>query len=220
VIHNNKIIYSLIEAISVTTTEMFRDPNVFKYLRDEIVPYLKTFPHIRIWHAGIGTGEEIYSLSIILKEENILDRCTIYATDINENMILKVKKGIFPIKKMKDYTQNYQKSGGKKSLSDYYLANYNNVIFDQKLIQNITFAQHNLATDSVFVECNLILCRNVMIYFNSDLQNRVIKLFHSSLTNSGVLTLGLNETLQLSPYSKKFSAISDELKIYRKVFNE
>ncbi len=216
IIHNKESLNLLIESISVTTSEMFRDPEIFLYIRNTIIPYLKTFPHIRIWHAGCANGEEVYSLAIMLKEEGIYDRCSIYATDINEEALKNVKKGIFPIKKMKEYSVNYQKSGGRESLSEYYHAKYDSVIFNKDLIKNVTFSTHNLAVDSVFMETQFILCRNAMIYFNENLQNRVISLFNESLINGGVLCIGNKESIRLSPVSGNFIPYNKDFKIYRK----
>lgn len=220
VIHNSSILNTLIEEITVSTTEMFRDPSVYKYLREKVLPYLTSFSHIRIWHAGTSTGEEIFSLAILLKEEGLLDRCTIYATDINESSLLKIQKRVFSINKIKLYTENYQKAGGKNSLSDYYHAKYDSVIFDKNLLQNTTFAVHNLAVDSVFVEAHLILCRNVMIYFNPTLQNRVLSLFSDSLIYGGLLCLGKSESIDFTDVSTKFTAENHSLKIFRKSYYE
>ncbi|GKT33923.1 protein-glutamate O-methyltransferase CheR, partial [Aduncisulcus paluster] len=153
---------------------MFRDPEVFTFIRREIVPLLKTYPQLKIWHAGCSTGEEVYSMAILLKEEGLYDRCQIYATDFNERVLEMAQSGIFPLEVVKDYTKNYIESGGKESFSDYYIAKYESIIMDQSLKKNIIFAQHNLVTDQVFGQMHLIICRNVMIYFNSELQERVI----------------------------------------------
>lgn len=215
-IHNKDLLQPLVNAISVTTSEMFRDPEVFLYIRNTIIPYLKTFPHIRIWHAGCANGEEVYSLAILLKEEGLYDRCSIYATDMNQEALKNVKSGIFPIKKMKEYSVNYQKSGGKFSLSEYYHAKYDSVIFNKNLMKNVTFSTHNLAIDSVFMETQFILCRNAMIYFDENLQNRVITLFRDSLINGGVLCIGNKESIGSSSVSGDFSELNDDFKIYQK----
>ncbi len=219
IIHNSETLRLLIDSISVTTSEMFRDPEVFLYIRSKIIPYLKTFPHIRIWHAGCANGEEVYSLAILLKEEGLYDRCSIYATDINETALTNVKEGIFPIKKMKEYSSNYQKSGGKLSLSEYYHAKYDSVKFDKSLIQNVTFSTHNLATDSVFMETQFVLCRNAMIYFDENLQERVLSLFNESLINGGVLCIGNKESIGFSSIQDSFQPFHKDYKIYRKNIN-
>ncbi|MBF0203258.1 MAG: protein-glutamate O-methyltransferase CheR [Desulfamplus sp.] len=163
--------------ISVNVTEMFRDPHFFLSIRQQVVPYLKTYPFIKIWSAGVSTGEEVYSLAILLREEGIYDNCIIYATDFNDNVLETARNGIYPEKDMQLNTSNYQKAGGKESFASYYHADYNSVIFDNSLKKNIVFANHNLVSDGVFGEMNMILCRNVIIYFNRTLQNNVLKLF-------------------------------------------
>ena len=159
--------------LSINVTEMFRDPSFYKNLRKDVIPILKTYPFVKIWHAGCATGEEVYSLAILLKEEGLYKRAQIYATDFNEVVLQKAKEGIYPIDCMKDYTVNYQKAGGRESFADYYTAKYDSAIIDKSLKNNIIFADHNLATDGVFGEMNLILCRNVLIYFNKILQNLI-----------------------------------------------
>lgn len=219
-LHNKKLFYNFVNSISVTTSEMFRDPSVFKYIRKNVIPYLKTFPHIRIWHAACANGEEIISLAIILKEENLYDRCSIYATDFNNDALENAQKAIFPINKLQEYSQNYQNSGGKESLANYYHAKYDYAIFNKDLLENVTFSNHNLAIDSVFIEPQLILCRNAMIYFNRDLQNRVLELFNASLPGGGILCIGSKESLQFSSVEEKFKTLSKNYKIYQKDINE
>ncbi len=200
---------------SINVTEMFRDPDVFSFIRKEVVPLLKTYPQLKIWHAGCSTGEEVYSMAILLKEEGLYDRCQIYATDFNESVLNMAKDGIFPLEVVKEYTKNYIESGGKESFSDYYIAKYDSIIIDQSLKKNIIFAQHNLVTDQVFGQMHLIICRNVMIYFNNELQDRVISLFDESLRPGGVLCLGTKETLKHDEKSK-FDVYEKNLKVYRK----
>ncbi len=168
---------------------MFRDPSFYVAVRKEIIPILKTYPYIKIWHAGCATGQEVYSMAILLKEEGLYDRSQIYATDFNQIALQKAKDGIYPIDKIKEYTYNYQKSGGKESFSNYYTAKYESVIIDKSLKKNIVFADHNLVTDGVFAEVNIVICRNVLIYFNKDLQDRVLKLFEDSLVPGGFYAL-------------------------------
>jgi len=200
---------------SINVTEMFRDPEFFGHLRKEVVPLLKTYPQLKIWHAGCSTGEEVYSMAILLKEEGLYDRCQIYATDFNESVLEMAKDGIFPIEVVKDYTKNYIESGGKESFSDYYIAKYESIIIDQSLKKNIIFAQHNLVTDQVFGQMHIVICRNVMIYFNSELQTRVIKLFDESLRPGGILCLGTKETLKTESHDN-FDVYEKHLKVYRK----
>lgn len=215
-LHDKEFAENLISSISVTTSEMFRDPAVFNFIRHEVIPYLKTFPSIRVWHAACANGEEVYSLAILLKEEGIYDRCTIYATDFNEVALENARKGIFPLKHIKEYTKNYQRAGGKATLSDYYHAKYDHVIFDKELMKNVTFQHHNLTADSVFIDAQFILCRNAMIYFNSKLQDRVLSLFDESLEVGGVLCLGSKESLKFSSVSEKFKFMDEHFKIYQK----
>src|ERR1035437_6199760 len=171
----------LLQDLSITVTEMFRDSGFYKSLRENVMPILKTYPFIKIWHAGCATGEEAYSMAILMQEEGLYDRTTIYATDFNQQALNKAKEGIFSNEMIKEYTTNYQLSGGKESFSGYYTSNYGNVIMNQSLKKNIVWANHNLVTDSAFAEVHLILCRNVLIYFDKNLQNKVQKLFYHSL---------------------------------------
>ncbi|MCD6112794.1 MAG: protein-glutamate O-methyltransferase CheR [Bacteroidales bacterium] len=204
---------------SINVTEMFRDPDFYFFIRKEVIPILKTYPFVKIWHAGCATGEEVYSMAILLKEENLYDRTQIYATDFNAKVIKSAKDGIYSIKNIKDFTRNYQKAGGKESFSDYYTANYNSVIIDNSLKKNIVFSEHNLVTDSVFAEVNMIICRNVLIYFNRDLQNKVMNLFNDSLVPGGILGLGTKESLQFLEKGKNYNCIDLKNKIYRKKYN-
>jgi len=206
----------LLRDLSINVTEMFRDPSFYKALRKEVIPVLKTYPFIKVWHAGCSTGEEVYSFAVLLKEEGLYDRAQIYATDFNHDVLDIAKKGIYPIDRIKEFTANYQAAGGTQSFSDYYMANYNSVIFDKSLKKNLVFAEHNLVTDSVFAEVNLIICRNVLIYFNKELQNRVISLFYDSLNNGGYLALGSKETIQFTTKADKFDTINAKEKVYKK----
>lgn len=204
--------------ISINVTEMFRDPSFFLTLRREVLPYLTTFPFIKIWDAGCATGEELYSLAIVLKEHDLYDRTRIYATDINDSALQTARSGIYPVSHMKVYTANYQKAGGTESFAEYYRADGEYAIFDHSLKENIVFANHNLVTDGVFNEMHLVLCRNVMIYFNRTLQNRVFKLFRDALCYNGFLCLGAKETLKFSEFADDFeeSSVMRE-RIFRKV---
>ena len=205
----------MLQGFSITVTEMFRDPPVYLSIRKNVIPVLKTYPYIRIWHAGAATGEEVYSMAILLKEEGIYNRTTIFATDFNDLALENAKKGIYPLRNIKDFTANYQKAGGNNSFADYYRAQYQSVIFDAALQENITFANHNLATDSVFGEMHLILCRNVLIYFDRTLQDRVLSIFRDSLLYNGFLCLGGKETLHFSKVQKDFMEFAAKEKIYQ-----
>ena len=178
-------------------------------------PFLKTYPFINIWQAGCATGEEVYSLAILLKEEGLYGRSRIYATDFNDGALETARSRIYPLERLKEYSANYQKAGGQHSLADYYHARYDSVIMDKSLQENITFANHNLATDGVFAEMHLILCRNVLIYFNRELQNRVLSLFRDSLCYNGFLSLGSKETVQFSQVEGHFAEFAAKEKIYQ-----
>jgi chemotaxis protein methyltransferase CheR len=206
-----------VEELMVNVTEMFRDPSFFKTLREKVVPILSTYPHIRIWDAGCSTGEELLSLAIILHEEKLLKKTRIYATDINQRSLITAKKGAVPLSDINLYSNNYQNSGGKKKLSDYYHENQKIAIFNPALLSNVVFYPHNLATDTSFNEFHLILCRNVFIYFNKQLQERVLHLFIESLSPLGFLSLGKKETISLSVHAEAFSVIDNEEKIFRKI---
>jgi len=216
VLHEPGFFEQILRDLSINVTEMFRDPGFYLALRSEVIPLLKTYPYLKIWHAGCSTGEEVYSFAILLKEEGLYDRVQIYATDFNTTVLDVAKKGIYPINRIKDFTANYQQAGGKQSFSDYYMADYNSVIFDQSLKKNVVFAEHNLVTDSVFAEVNVIICRNVLIYFNRDLQNKVFNLFADSLINGGFLCLGSKETLQFSTQADAFETVNAYEKLYKK----
>lgn len=216
ILQDEKQFELFIREISVTVTEMFRDPAFFKSIREKVLQRLATYPFIKIWIAGCATGEEIYSLAILLKEEDLLSRSLIYATDINQNSIQIAKDGVYSIQNMQSYTFNYQKSGGKKSFSEYYKSKYNSVIFDKSLKENIVFAAHNLAVDKSFNEFQLIICRNVLIYFNQQLQNKVINLFYESLCPFGFLGLGNKESLLFSDKKVFFEETDRKEKIFMK----
>ena len=208
----------LLQDLSITVTEMFRDPGFYRSLRENVIPVLKTYPFIKIWHAGCSTGEEAYSMSIILQEEGLYDRTTIYATDFNQQVLNYAKQGIFSNKMMKEYTTNYQLSGGKESFSNYYTSDDDNVIMNQSLKKNIVWANHNLVTDSVFAEVHLILCRNVLIYFDRNLQNNVQKLFYNSLIDGGILCLGSKESLRFSDFHEEYTELDKKQRIFKKKY--
>ncbi|EPR43970.1 MCP methyltransferase, CheR-type [Desulfovibrio sp. X2] len=207
-----------VEAFSVTVTEMFRDPGFFAALREEVVPRLRTFPFIKIWHAGCATGEEVYSLAILLKEEGLYDRATIFATDLSRAALDKAREGIYSMDEMRVSTANYQKAGGSRPFTDYYHAEYDSAIIDGSLKRNITFAHHNLATDSAFGEMHLIVCRNVLIYFDQSLQNRVLNLFMDSLALGGLLCLGSKESCKGSDAEASLQAVNPKWRIFRRHF--
>lgn len=216
VLHDPDTFMELLQYLTIPTTEMFRDPDYFLALREQVVPFLKTYPSLKIWIAGCSTGEELYSMAILLKEEGLLERSIIYATDINPHSLEKAKKGIFSLERVRSYTANYQAAGGKQSFSDYYTAAYDAALFDRSLCENVSFADHSLATDSVFSETHLVCCRNVMIYFNHELQERALGLFHESLCHRGFLGLGSKESIDFSGHANAFEPLVKAQRIYRK----
>ena len=218
VLNDDTFASELLQDLSITVTEMFRDPVFYRSLRENVVPVLKTYPFIKIWHAGCATGEEAYSMAILLQEEGLYDRTTIYATDFNQMALNRAKDGIFSNKMIKEYTSNYQMAGGKESFSSYYTSNYDNVIMNHSLKKNIVWANHNLVTDSVFAEVNLILCRNVLIYFDKNLQNKVQTLFYNSLINGGVLCLGSKESLRFSDLYEQYIELDTKQRIFKKKY--
>lgn len=207
---------SLVRGITVNVTEMFRDPAFFKAVREQVVPFLKTYPFVKIWHAGCATGEEAYSMAILLNEEGMAGRYRMYATDINETVLQKASEGIIPMAEMQRFTRNYQKSGGCASFADYYTARYDRAILSAALKKDIVFAPHNLAVDGEFGEMNMVLCRNVMIYFKPALKERCLQLFDSSLIPGGFLCLGLKETLEKRKIGERYAELAPPLRIYRK----
>ncbi|MHB1430059.1 MAG: CheR family methyltransferase [Rhodocyclaceae bacterium] len=207
---------SLVRGITVNVTEMFRDPAFFKAVREQVVPFLKTYPFVKIWHAGCATGEEAYSMAILLNEEGMAGRYRMYATDINETVLQKASEGIIPMAEMQRFTRNYQKSGGSASFADYYTARYDRAILSAALKKDIVFAPHNLAVDGEFGEMNMVLCRNVMIYFKPALKERCLQLFDSSLLPGGFLCLGLKETLEKRKIGERYTELAPPLRIYRK----
>lgn len=217
VLHYPDRMQQLFRYFVVGVTEMFRDPDMFYSFRKNIIPYLRTYPHIRIWHAGCSTGEEVLSMAILLQEEGLYDRARIYATDIDEDALEKAQMGIYPLRNMKVNTYNYIRSGGTRDFSDYYMARKDSVIFNSSLLKNIVYARHNLVTDQSFNEFNVVFCRNVLIYFNRELQNRVHQLLHDSLAMLGFLVLGDKESMLFNSYSHKYETIDKREKLYRKI---
>jgi len=215
-LRDRNVFESLLRGITVNVTEMFRDPAFFKVVREQVVPFLKTYPFVKIWHAGCATGEEAYSMAILLNEEGLAGRYRIYATDINETVLQKAGEGVLPITEMQRFTRNYQKSGGSASFADYYTARYDRALLSAALKKDIVFAPHNLAVDGEFGEMNLVLCRNVMIYFKPALKERCLQLFDSSLLPGGFLCLGLKETLEKRKIGERYAELVPPLRIYRK----
>src|ERR1051325_1005073 len=217
VLHDPACMERLLLGLSVHVTSMFRDPEFYLTFRRKVIPILKTYPTVRIWHAGCSTGEEVYSMAILLQEEGLYRKSLIYATDISHEVLRKAREGIFPLATMQEYTSNYMKAGGTREFSDYYTAHYDNVIFHPSLKTNVVFAEHNLATDGSFNEFHVILCRNVMIYFNKALQERVHNLIYDSLSMFGVFGLGNKETLKFTPREPFYEQLDSRDKLYRKV---
>ncbi len=211
---------SLLQGITVNVTEMFRDPSFFKTVREQVVPFLKTYPFVKIWHAGCASGEEAYSMAILLNEEGMAGRYRMYATDIDESVLAKAAEGVMPITEMQKYTRNYQKAGGTRSFADYYTARYDRAILSPSLKKDIVFAPHNLATDAEFGEMNMVLCRNVMIYFKPALKERCLKLFDNSLLPGGFLCLGLKETLERRRMGERYDELVPGSRIYRKRYGQ
>ena len=217
VLHDSSSMERRLLDLSINTTAMFRDPTFYLAFRRKVVPMLRTYPFVRIWHAGCSTGEEVYSMAMLLQEEGVYDRCRIYATDINEAVLQKAKNGIFPIATMQENTSNYIAAGGLGTFSDYYTARYDYTIFRPSLRDNVVFAQHNLVTDASFNHFNVILCRNVLIYFNNELQDRVQQLFLDSMEMFGILGLGKKESIRFTRVADHYEELDAEEKIYRRV---
>jgi chemotaxis protein methyltransferase CheR len=216
VLHDPALFPSMLDFLTVQVSEMFRDPAYFRALREKVVPLLRTYPSLKAWVAGCSTGEEVYSLAILLQEEGLLDRSIIYATDINAGALERAQSGIYEAARIGGFTENHRKSGARNSLSDYYTAAYGKAVFDKSLKTNIVFADHSLSTDSAFSEVQLVSCRNVLIYFDRKLQDRVLGLFRESLCRKGFLGLGAKESLRFSSHSYAFSDFDREDKIFQK----
>lgn len=216
VLHDEDLFSRLARYFSISVTEMFRDPLVYSAVREKVVPLLRTWPHFKVWHAGCATGEEAYSLAIVLKEEGVYDRATIYATDFNDEALERAREGVYEAGKMREATQNYQRSGGKASFSEHYHASYDSAVMDASLKERITFANHNLTVDEVFGEMHLVFCRNVLIYFNRELQNRALRLFTESLVHGGFLCLGTKEDIRFSDVQDRYEVVDRKARIYKK----
>jgi len=217
VLHDPHAMQRLLADLSVNVSAMFRDPGFFRIFRAKVVPLLRTYPFLRVWNAGCATGEETLSVAILLKEAGLYDRTRIYATDMNEVILNQARSRTYPIAKMKEYTANYIDAGGTRSFSEYYVADGDRVVFQPSLADNVIFAQHNLATDRSFNEFHVIMCRNVMIYFNRELQEHVHKLLYESLTHFGVLGLGSRESLAFSAHRVAYEELDESVRLYRKV---
>ena len=217
VLHDPACMERLLFSLSINVSAMFRDPGLHRAFRSKVVPLLRTYPFIRIWHAGCSTGEEVYSMAILLEEEGLYERSRLYATDMNESVLRKARDGIFPLSAMKDYTSNYQQAGGTGEFSRYYTASHDHAIFRPSLKKNLVFAQHNLAMDGPFNDFHVIMCRNVMIYFDNSLQERVHELFLSSLIRFGFLCLGSKESIKQPAIMAEYAEFDAREKIYRRV---
>jgi chemotaxis protein methyltransferase CheR len=217
VLHDPDVMERLLLDLSINVTAMFRDPSFYAAFRAQVVPLLRTYPFTRIWVAGCSTGEEVYSLAILLTEEGLYERTRIYATDINEAVLARARAGVFPLDKMQEYTENYIRAGGTRSFSEYYLARYQGALFERSLVDNVVWAPHNLVQDRSFNSFHVILCRNVMIYFDRPLQNRVHALFYESLERFGILALGHKESIRFTGLEQCYEELDPQEKLYRKV---
>jgi chemotaxis protein methyltransferase CheR len=216
-LHDPECMERLLLDLSINVTSMFRDPSFYVAFREKVVPTLRTYPFTRIWCAGCSTGEEVYSLAIMLQEEGLYDRTRIYATDINERVLEEARAGVYALDRMQQYTQNYIRAGGIGEFSSYYVAAYDRALFSRELVANVVWAQHNLAMDRAFNDFNVILCRNVLIYFDRPLQDRVHGLFLESLEMFGILALGHKESLALTPCADRYEEIDAGERLYRRI---
>jgi chemotaxis protein methyltransferase CheR len=217
-LRDRDVMERLLLDLSINVTSMFRDPSFYVAFREKVVPLMRTYPFVRIWNAGCSTGEETYSLAILLMEEGLYEKSRIYATDINDRVLERAQAGAFPLEKMRDYTENYIRAGGTESFSSYYTADGAVARFDPRLSDHVVFAQHNLVSDAAFNVFNVIVCRNVMIYFGKTLQDRVHELFHDSLETFGILALGHKESIRFSKHEAAYEPIDSHEKLYRKMF--
>ena len=216
IVHEPATLTGLLNFLTVPVTDMFRDPSYFLSLRAKVVPLLRTYPSLKVWVAGCSTGEEVYSLAILLREEGLLARTIIYATDINPETLKKAEAGVYEADRVAGFTENHRRSGARASLSEYYTARYGRAVFDKSLKQNIVFSDHSLATDSVFAEVQLVSCRNVLIYFNRELQDRAIGLFRDALCRKGFLGIGAKESLRFSSHGDAFTEFVKDERIFQK----
>ena len=218
VLHDPAVMERLLLDLSINVTAMFRDPTFYRAFREKVVPLLRTYPFVRIWNAGCSTGEETYSLAILLKEEGLYERTRIYATDINDRVLERARAGRFPLEKMREYTENYLRAGGSEEFSSYYTVEGDRASFTGELSEQVVFAQHNLVSDAPFNEFNVIVCRNVMIYFGKSLQDRVHELFYDSLDQLGILAMGHKESIKFSRYEERYEPLDAQEKLYRKMW--
>lgn len=216
VLREPAVFASLLEDLTVPVTELFRDPAYFRAVREHVVPLLRTWPSLKVWVAGCSTGEEVYSMLILLDEEELLSRTILYATDINAESLRRAEAGVYPAERIPRYSANYQRAGGRRSLADYYTAAYDRVLFDRRLRASVVFSDHSLATDHVFAEVQLVSCRNVLIYFDRELQGRALRLFAEALSNRGFLGLGSHESLRATPEAVLFEPVVEGARLYRK----
>ncbi|HWV60964.1 MAG TPA: CheR family methyltransferase [Sphingopyxis sp.] len=215
-LHDPAMLQRLLGYLTVQVSEMFRDASYFRAIREKVVPHLRTYPSLKVWIAGCSAGEELYSLVILFREEGLEERTLFYATDVNQDALDKASKGIYALDRMKAFTENHRASGGKSSLSDYYSTAYGNAVFDKSLRDRVVFSDHSLVTDAVFAEMHLVSCRNVLIYFNRELQDRAIGLFRDSLIRNGFLGLGSKENMRFSAHADAFTDFVREEKIYQR----
>jgi chemotaxis protein methyltransferase CheR len=215
ILHDTFVLRRFLRSLSVNVTSMFRDPSFYRAVREVVVPVLRTYPVLRVWHAGCSTGEEVYSMAILLREEGLYERCQIYATDINEAVLVQARRGEVPLAAMRENTRNYIQGGGLRAFARWYTTRDDRAVLVPELRRNIVFAQHNLATDRSFNEFNLVLCRNVLIYFNRSLQDRVHRLLYASLVRFGFLGLGMKESIRFTPHDAHYEELRERL--YRKV---
>ena len=215
-LHDPSAFPTMLQHLTVQVSDMFRDPTFFRAMREEVAPVLATYPSLKVWVAGCSTGEEVYSIAILLREVGLLERTIIYATDINPDALRKAEAGVYPLDRIASFTENHRLSGGKGSLSEYYHAAYGAAVFDRSLLKRVVFSDHSLATDSVFAEVQMVTCRNVMIYFDRDLQSRAVGLFAESLCRRGFLGLGSRETLDFSPHARSFDTLNAQERWYRR----
>lgn len=216
VLHDPATFTALLSLLTIPVSEMFRDPTYFRSLRERVIPILRTYPSLKVWVAGCSTGEEVYSLAILLREEGLLGRALIYATDINPQTLQKAAAGVYAVDRIAGFTENHRKSGGRTSLSDFYTAAYGRAVFDKTFRQHIVFSDHSLATDSVFAEVHLVSCRNVLIYFKPELQDRAVGLFRDALCRKGFLGIGMKESLRFSSHARAFVDLVPEDRIFQK----
>jgi len=216
ILHDPAAFADVLDVLTVPVSEMFRDPGYFKAVRERVIPMLRTYPSVKVWVAGCSTGEEAYSFAILLREEGLLERAIVYATDINPRTLQQAQEGVYDIDRVAGFSENYRRSGGRGSLSDYYTARYGRAVLDQELKRHIVFSDHSLATDSVFAEVQVVSCRNVLIYFKRELQDRAVGLFHEALCRRGFLGIGSKESLQWTAYAAAFTEVSREDRIFQK----